>query len=194
MSLEARIDSVGRHIQLLARRLAERGFQFERPDAVLPGPENGAAEAIERIEVGVGALPQSLKLLWQRVGSVDLCGGHPEWELQGECCPGPLAVHPPSFAIEELEEFIADKAERLKRSFPYVVPISPDCYHKAGVSGGMFYNISVPAVADDPPLNDEWHNCTLVTYLEFAVKWAGFPGLERCPIHTWPIAELVEGI
>jgi hypothetical protein len=57
----------------------------------------------------------------------------------------------------------------------------------------MWYNLSVPAVADDPPLNDEWHHTTFVSYLELAVQWGGFPGLADCPGHTWPVAELVRG-
>jgi hypothetical protein len=146
-------------------------------------------------------LPLALKLFWQRVGSVDFCGAHPDWELlpehpdfEPDLYSDPLVVAPPSVALEELDEFLADKEERLKCNVPYLVPVAPDFYHKADVSGGMFYNISVPAIADDPPLNDEWHKTTFINYLELTVKWAGFPGLERCPGHTWPIAKLVEGI
>jgi len=193
MSLEARIDLVGKRIRVLSQRLAASGFDYERLDEVFPGPESGTTEAISRIEREVGLLPLALKLFWQRVGSVDFCGSHPAWELHGERYPDPLVVYPPSYAIEELEEFLADREERLKCDFPYVVPIAPDYYHKANVSGGMFYNISVPAIADDPPLNDEWHKTTFVNYLELSTKWAGFPGLERCSEHTWPVAKLTEG-
>ena len=105
-----------------------------------------------------------------------------------------MVVYPPSRAIGELDDFLADRDERLRCNFPYVVPIAPDSYHKADVSGGMWYNLSVPAVADDPPLNDEWHGTTFVNYLELAVSWVGFPGLLFCQGHTWPIAELVEGL
>jgi hypothetical protein len=41
---------------------------------VFPGPEEIASAAIARIEREVGAVPLALKLFWQRVGSVDLCG------------------------------------------------------------------------------------------------------------------------
>jgi hypothetical protein len=176
----------------LVKRLAEHGFQFERPAEVFPGPETGAAAAITRIEREVGVLPLALKLFWQRVGSVDLCGSHPEWD--GCDYPDPLVVYPPSVAVQELDEFLADKEERLRCNFPYLIPVAPDDYHKADVSGGMWYNVSVPSVADDPPLNDEWHRMTFVAYLEVAVQWAGFPGLSRCPGHSWPVAELVRGV
>jgi hypothetical protein len=198
MSIEEHIDSLGKRLQILKQRLTEEDFQFENEDEVFPGPEDGTDEAIEQIENEIGALPLSLKLFWQRVGSVNFCGGHPDWELDPDCepegYPDPIVIYPPSVALAELEEFLSDKEERLRSNLPFVVPIAPDFYHKADVSGGMWYNLSVPAVADDPPLNDEWHQTTFLNYLEIAVKWAGFPGLERYPKHTWPIAKLVQGL
>lgn len=192
MTLERRINSVGDSIRLLVKRLAERGFDFERPAEVFPGPERGAAEAIARIEREVGGVPLAMKLFWQNVGSVDLCGFHPEW--QGCDNPDALVVFPPSVAIDELDEFLSDKEERLRHRFPYLIPIAPDDLHKIHVSGGMWCNVSVPAVADDPPLNDEWHRTTFVAYLEEAIRWAGFPGLWDCQKHSWPIEELTRGI
>jgi len=189
MTLETRIDLVGNSMRTIAQRLSERGFQFDRPAAILPGPEPGARKAIARIESEIGAVPRALRLFWLKVGSVEFSGSHPEW---GGCdYPDALVVYTPSLAIEELEEFLADQEERLRCDLPYLVPIAPDFHHKANVSGGMWYNVSVPAVADDPPLNDEWHGTTFVGYLELAVRWAGFPGLSRCPAHSWPVAELV---
>jgi len=189
LSLEARINLIGESLRDLVSRLSERGFEFERAEEVLPGPKVDAEDAIARIEREAGLLPEALKLFWLRVGSVDLCGSHPEWE--GAEYPDPLIVAPPSFALEELDDFLNDKEERLRCDCPYYVPIAPDYYHKANVSGGMSYNISVPAVGDDPPLNDEWNKTTFVNYLEIALTWGGFPGLSRYPAHTWPVVELV---
>jgi hypothetical protein len=189
MTLESRIRAVGKSIRALAKRLAKHGFEFERPAEVFPGPERRAAATIKRIEREAGRIPLALKLFWLKVGSVNFCGSHPEW--QGCDYPDPLVVYPPSAAIEELDEFLSDKEERLRSNLPYLVPIAPDYYHKADVSGGMWHNVSVPAVADDPPLNDEWHQTTFVRYLELAMQWAGFPGLSRCRRHSWPVAELL---
>lgn len=198
MSVEDRVDAIGKRLQIISQRLIQRGFEFDHPDEVLPGPESDAAQSIKRIETEVGPLPLSLKLFWLRVGSVNFCGHHPEWDLESNCDSGgyrdPVMVYPPSVAVAELEDFLLDKEERLRCNFPYVVPIAPDLLHKADVSGEMWYNISVPAVTDDPPLNDEWHKTTFLNYLEIAVKWAGFPGLEQCQWHNWPIAQLVEGL
>lgn len=198
MSIEERIDSIGNRLRILKSRLSERDFEFEQPEEALPGPEPGAIAAIKHIESEAGLLPLSLKLFWLRIGSVNFCGHHPEWELETGCdfegYPDPLLVYPPSIAVAELEDFLLDKEERLRCQYPYAVSIAPDSYHKADVSGGMWYNISVPAIADDPPLNDEWHKTTFLNYLEIALKWGGFPGLEQRQRHNWPIAQLVEGL
>jgi hypothetical protein len=198
MSLEARILRVGEQIAKISRRLPALGYQFHRPSAIFPGPEAGTEDSIARIEREVGALPLALKAFWRTVGSVDLTARHRRSqpvEYPWNACeyPDPLVVYPPSAAISELDEFLGDREERMRCDFPYIVPIAPDDVHKDNVSGGMWYNLSVPAVADDPPLNDEWHQTTFVNYLELAVRWGGFPGLERCPEHSWPLRELVGG-
>jgi len=192
MELDVRIDRIGESIGVLAGRLAASGFEFGRSHTVFPGPEAGIEGAIGRIERECGALPLALKLFWRRVGSVDFCGSNPNWT--GCEYPDPLVIYPPSAAIVELEEFLTDKQERIRTGNPYVVPIAPDFFHKAEVSGGMWYNISVPAIADDPPLNDEWHETTFCQYLELAIRCGGFPGLTRFPGHNWPIAELIRGL
>jgi hypothetical protein len=189
VSLEARIDLIGEALRDLVPRLSEHGFEFERAEEVLRGPEVDTEKTIARIEKEAGVLPEALKLFWFRIGSVDLCGSHPDWE--GAEYPDPLVVAPASFALQEWDDFLRDKEERLRCSIPYHVPIAPDDYHKANVSGGPEYCISVPAVAADPPLNNEWHKTTFVNYLEIALTWAGFPGLSRYRGHSWPIAELV---
>ena len=149
MGLEARIDAIGDSIPLLVGRLHARKFQFDRPAEVFPGPEGCTPRVIARIEREIGVLPLALKLFWQRVGSIDLCRAHPEW---GGCdYPDPLVVFPASVAIQELDEFLSDREERLRDDFPYLVPIAPDLYGKADASGGMWYNVSVPAVRRRSP-------------------------------------------
>jgi hypothetical protein len=145
---------------------------------VFPGPEAGAGDVIAWIEREFGPVPLATKLFWLRVGSVDLCGSHPNWT--GCEYPDPLVVNPPSHSVEVEER-------RINPEWVFRIPVAPDFYHKEGVSGGMWYSVGVPAIADDPPLNDEWHHTSFLSYLELAIQWGGFPGLERCPQHTWPI-------
>ncbi len=179
------IDQFGVDIQRLVTRLSELGYIFERPEDVLPGPEAEAAEAIARIETEIGLIPLAIKLFWLRVGSVDLSGFHPDWV--GCDYPDPLIVFPPSYALYELDEFLEDRNERIAAGQPYVISVSPDFLHKANVSGGLPYSVSVPAEKDDPPLNCEWHQVSFMEYLHLALKFGGFPGLERTPEHTWPV-------
>ena len=178
-SLQSRIELLGSQIKSLCERLTTAGYIFQYPDEVFPGPEVDAVHAITRIEQEAGEVPLALKLFWLHVGSVNFCGAHPAW---GGCeYPDPLVVYPPSVALADLADF-GDEPED-----SFLIPIAPDDFHKADVSGGMYYNVSVPAARDDPPLNHERHEVSFLTYLEIALASAGFPGLERCNSHTWPV-------
>ena len=187
MSLEVLIDLIGGRIVTLARRLTERGFIFERQDEILPGPAEDTDDSIAGIEKEIGAVPLALKLFWRRVGSVNFRGGHLDWEVdsrypgfEGEFYPDPLVIDPVSVALAELDEFLSDREERLRCNSPYLIPIAPGRLSQGGCQRRSWYNVSVPAVADDPPLNDEWHKTTFMSYLEEAVRW-GIPGLARYP-------------
>ena len=181
-TLQSKVEILGAAIMQLCERLKVAGYVFRYPDEVFPGPESDAAHAIAAIEREAGEIPAALKLFWLHVGSVDLFGEHPEWK--GAEYPDPLVVFPPSVALAELDDFLQE-GERILR-----IPIAPDYFHKANVSGGPPYNIYVPAESDDPPLHDERHEVSFLTYLAVALEGAGFPGLEASPGHTWPISSL----
>ena len=197
MPIENRIERIAGCVRILTQRLTNAGFEFAEPKEVFPGPQPGTDEAIVRIENEAGHLPLALKLFWKNIGSVNFCGAHPNWAVQPSAgwddYTDPLVILPPSFSIFELDEFLEDKQERLRCHFPYSVIVAPDAKHKADVSGGAPYTITVPAVADDPPLDNEWHQTTLLNYLEEAIRWGGFPGLARCAGHNWPIEDLIKG-
>jgi len=182
------IERIGEELRALVARLSSLHYRFERPQEVLPGPERDTAKAVERIEAEIGAVPLALKLFWLHVGSINLSGSHPLW---GGCeYPDPLIVFPPSYALYELDQYLADRKERDAHGFPYAIFVAPDFYHKANVSGGLPYSVAVPAEADDPPLLDEWHQVTFMQYLEVSLRFGGFPGLEREPGHSWPLFSL----
>lgn len=190
MSFEDRILVVGTQIGQIASRLSSLGYEFDDPSDVFPGPEEDTDAIIARIERDAGELPLAIKLFWRRVGSVNFIGLQKDWT--GCEYPDPLFVYPPSMALDELESFLEDREERLRCNYPYFVPIAPDKFHKQNVSGGGCYNLSMPADADDPPLNDEPHQTTFVKYLELAIRWGGFPGLESCSAHRWPLEKIVD--
>jgi len=190
--LETQIDSLGRRISALVTLLRSSGYVFDRPDEVFPGPDIGAPLAIQQIESAVGDVPLALKLFWLRVGSVDLSGSHPDWQASGYL--DQLIVFPSAFALYELEEFIGDQEERQRHDLPYVVPIAPDYFHKANVSGGPPYSISIPAIADDPPLNETPVTEKFIEHIEHALRFGGFPGLTQCEHHNWPVAFLASNV
>lgn len=186
--MEARITALGRRIAVLVDRLSASGYVFDRPDEVFPGPDLGAPEAIREIESSIGSLPLALKLFWLQVGSIDLSGAHPAWKASGYL--DQLVVFPSAYALYEFKEYLEDRAECDRYNQPYVVPIAPDYFHKANVSGGLPYSVSVPVVADDPPLNETPLPETFIEHIENALKFGGFPGLATCPDHTWPVDSL----
>ena len=191
MRLDERILAVGRDLRQLADNLGGLGYQFYALDEVLPGPTPDTESAIERVERDIGPLPEAIKLFWRTVGPVNSIGDHPDWQ---ECeYPDPVVVFPPPYAAEEVGEFLADRPRRLAHNFPYLVPVAPDPLHKQGVSGGMWYNLDAPAVADDPPLNAERHRTTFAAYLELAIRWGGFAGLDQCPGHDYPLDAIRRG-
>ena len=187
-SIDLRLDRIATALPVLVGKLTRHGYQFARPDAVLPGPEPTVNASIYRIEIEVGAVPYAVAQFWKKIGSVDLCGAHPDW--YGCEYPDPLVVDPASQAVAELQEFLDDREERMRYDFPYVIPISADDYHKEDVSGGMWYNVDCPATADDPVVNDERHGLPFLDCLELALKMGGFLGLDKCTRHTWPLADL----
>ena len=189
VTLQSRVETLGRRIAIARGRLSQRGFRFDHPEEVFPGPEHDSQGAIDQIESAAGVLPQALKLFWLRVGSVNFSGQHPKWS--GCDYLDQLVVFPPSVALAELEEFLADREERMRANFPYSVPIAPDIFHKTDVSGGPPYSLAVPATAEDPPLLDALPALSFLGHVERALQYAGFPGLADCAQHTWPLTDLV---
>jgi hypothetical protein len=180
--LISKVDALGSSIKALVDQLYREGYVFEYPEEVFPGPAPDVADAISRIELEAGEVPLALKLFWMRVGSVNLCGGHENWV--GCPYPDPLVVSPPAHALADLEDYLEEPEG------PFLIPIAPDFFHKANVSGGMYYNVSVSSGNDDPLLNDERHGVSLLEYLAIALGWGGFPGLDAAAGHNWPLGRL----
>ena len=189
VTLELRVEELGHRLSIVTARLEKFGFRFDRPDEVLPGPERDTQPVIDRIESAAGPLPQALRLFWLRVGSVNLSGHHPLW--RGCEYLDQLVVFPPSVALNELKEYLANREERDRVDVRYSVPIAPDVFHKADVSGGPPYSIAVPATVDDPPLLNAVPSASFLEHIERAIRYSGFPGLADCAQHTWPITQLV---
>lgn len=188
--MEQRIARIGRRLRALVRGLNEIGYRFENETEVMPGPEDGTHEAIREIEEQFGRCPRALKLFWEQIGSVDISGNHPDWI--DDRYPDQLVVFPPSVAVSELHEYLTDVAEREKFGIPYEIPIAPDFYHKAGVSGGSPYTILMPCSEDDPPLNNSGYDESFLEHVERSLDCGGFPGMVGEAGHNWPLSKLIQ--
>lgn len=188
--MEERIATIEKRLRSLVRGLTEIGYRFENETDVMPGPEDGTEDAIREIEEIFGRCPPALKLFWVRIGGVDLSGNHPDWIE--DRYPDQLVVFPPSVAVSELHEYLSDVSEREKFGMPYEIPIAPDFYHKAGVSGGSPYAIPMPCLEVDPPLINSEYQESFLEHVERSLDWGGFPGMAGEAGHNWPLAKLIQ--
>jgi len=130
---------------------------------------------INSIEEQFGSIPLSLKYFWKIIGGVNLMGYHNNW---------PADILYDSLNVESLDlilkyelEIIEDDSFTNEES--YLIPISPDDYHKARISGGSPYEIRIPNKCFDVILENEKHNTYFIDYLRIALKWGGFTGFEE---------------
>lgn len=176
----------------LVRELTTLGYRFRDPAEVLPGPDPGVEARLVELRGLVGPVPAVLAEFYRTIGSIDLTGGHPQWA--GCECPDPLVVDPIEYVLQEAREFarLDDPATEYwgSESGVFRAPVGPDALHKAGMAGGMWYGVEIPSPSSDPVVLEEPHRLPFSAYVELALAWGGFPGLERSPTHTWPIQAL----
>jgi len=139
---------------------------------VRPGPQ--VRKQLARLEKMAGALPLSLRVFYEVVGSVDWIGRHPALAPeQDSICPDPLVVFPLDEALEERKHRMEDEDEG-----EAVITIAPDDLHKADTSGGEPYEIAVPDLRADGELLNERHRLLFVEYLRLCFRFGGFPGYD----------------
>ncbi|OHV38962.1 hypothetical protein CC117_02635 [Parafrankia colletiae] len=176
-----------RNVEVIIERLSDAGYRFHTNDddqeTVVPHvPPTAEAPALaDWLEEWFGAVPMTL-LSWLRiVGDVWLVGTHPEWpttaaadplviEVEGSRYPGPS----PSGSINE--EFAAwqDWAATDPDAGPFMLPLAPDRFHKANVSGGDPYGMFLPdGCADGLFVGDG--TTPFVSYLNSVFRNGGFP-------------------
>ena len=176
-------------IQNVKRFLDESGYEFDNPDEALPGVSPDNEKVLLRISKEVGDIPKALLEFYRVIGSVNFCGHHKNWS--GCKYPNPLVIYPPEAALSELDEYLEDRAEYEVSYGGFRISIAPDYYHKADVSGGMWYGVAVPAESDNPIVLEEHHNKRFVEYLALNLSFGGFLGLEnQTDKSTWPLDKL----
>jgi hypothetical protein len=184
-----------------------RDFPAGSPDPVFTAPHPDVARTIVTLEDRAGTLPLSLRAFYEVVGSVNFVGSPAEawkdWRAVSDDIDA-LYVYSAEVALEGAEawqerydclhrqgaqilpntdeEDLCDS--RAYHALPrecWLVPISPDEWHKYDVSGCGAYEIATPNLAADARLLTERHRTTFVNYLRICFRWAGFPKLERVP-------------
>lgn len=154
------------NVEKIVHRLREIDYPFQYPDDAYTPPELGFWDRITAIEENVGAVPIAMAAWYEIVGGVTLI---PDLESEwNETYSDPLVV----FSSDYVLEYNEDNWYR----YQYLLDISPDDYHKAGVSGGPPYQIKLPNVCADGPLHGESHATTFVEYLRLSFAAGGFPG------------------
>jgi hypothetical protein len=135
---------------------------------------------LDRLEARIGDLPLALRAWFEEVGQASLVGSHPDWRYD---YPDPLEVRAPTeYILSEYEQWEED---RDADGDPFLVDLAPDYLHKADVSGGAPYSMTVPNGGVDGPLLGEPHETTFVDYLRIAFRFGGFPGWDRGMRPRW---------
>jgi len=134
-------------------------------------PNAQVHKQIARLEKVAGALPLSLRVFYEVVGSVDWIGTHPTLApADSGICPDPLVVYSIEEVLEEIDQGL-EEGDGL-------VTIAPDELHKADTSGGDPYQMVIPDLRADGELLNERHQLFFVDYLRLCFRFGGFPGYE----------------
>ncbi|MFA5994840.1 MAG: hypothetical protein WCW27_04565 [Patescibacteria group bacterium] len=194
MITEKTMFTVKKQITLLVHNLTQMGYVFADPQKIITPPHPETKLMIAAIEQVCGTLPEALKSFYEIVGGVNLIGSHSQWK--GCEYPDPLFIYPIADVMSEFQQWQAGYAANMADNIeePFRIPIAPDFYHKANVSGGMWYNVPLPNKASDPIIHDEPHQLSFIQYLQLCFKWGGFPGLANTPQHNWSIAQLIKNL
>lgn len=154
------------NIERIYNALKSADYPFEYPDEAFIPPTENVFEKISELENKVGAIPLSVCAWFEIVGSVNfIADPESEWT---ENYPDPIYVS--DF------DYLFDYDEENWSRYAYKLSISPDDFHKADVSGGAPYEISLPNLAVDALLENEKRNTTFVDYIRIVFTSDGFPG------------------
>jgi hypothetical protein len=171
------------NIFTIISRLEHIGYEFALPEQVYIPPGRDVGDRLQQLVSHVGPLSVSLQSWYEIVGGVCLMGNHENLAIYSS----PIAQEPPSVYCDPLVIFPIQAAlesidpDQKNTQDEFLIPISPDSYHKANISGGSPYEIKLPCSAVDTILLNEWHNTTFVNYLRICFQWGGFPGWARYP-------------
>ena len=185
------MQRVRTNVEIVTVRLRAIGYPF---DSFLPPwspPASTVEDDIRRIEEAAGGVvPGSLRAFWTIVGEVqwkhaeDQEIADPSWERDLKLAEAdPLYVLSAANAYSSVDEW----QERLEEHHAEVVgplelDLAPDYLHKANISGGAPYAITMPNDTADAIFENEEHELPFVDYLRLCFEWGGFPRLQHATL------------
>jgi len=171
-----------RNVETLVDRLTQSGYCFAAKRPFVP-PRSEIASQLKELAASKVHVPIALQAWLLEVGGVDLRGSHPQWPrsaYSGICDESSPDAEPlytdPLFLdadLASLSEQMADDPRSIER-----IDIAPDDVTKANVSGGGPIAIACDRPAFDNVLIGQHGSFTILSYLNHAFRWGGFPGFE----------------
>jgi hypothetical protein len=173
----------------IAQWQAQQGTPKHAPQAADPvwhKPDDELREQLAELEERYGPIPLALRMWFEIVGEIDLCGVHPRLSCYVSRAPeeqqGPSSDPLVIVCMTSADELDYLSAEE-EGPFVPTFDLAPDACHKSNYSGGSPTGVQIPNAAFDAPLisDDQWNGMYLVEYLRLCFQWGGFPGLKDDP-------------
>ncbi len=166
---------------------SDLGYAFE--EAPVSDPVADLAETSAMLEGAGVKLPETLLAFYEIVGAVEFTGVAPR-DWTGCQYADPISVVPCDAqywrgALEIWDDQPEIDPDGWRRFTPQM---SGDHIHKAGYSGGEY-----SFIFDGEPDPIVWmheRRLPFTDYLRLCNAWGGFPGLQGCPGHAWPLAKI----
>lgn len=186
------METYKRKFERLANNLKNLGYEFEEDPVA--GTSQNTADLIKDIEKEAGVIPKRLKDFYLTIGGINFLGRYPKWNFVEY--PDPIVVFTIEHVYYEFKDFLKDKEYYLREhGGKFLIPISPDYYHKEDVSGGMWYNVPIPNNSEDPVIEDERHKFGFTKYLNHALDNGGFCALDgKGREYGYPMDKILEGV
>ncbi|MDF2193363.1 hypothetical protein [Paraflavitalea sp. CAU 1676] len=168
---------VAHNLELIHAELALRGYNFcketdydfQNPICKPAQETEKLIEKLDKTVRSVGAVPESIKMFYQIVGSCNFAWDYDtDDEIPWEGAD-PIQLFPLNDMLDELIE-MAENEEPIE-----YLQLSADYLHKDNISGGPAYGIEItPGPSIDGLFLNEEHNTTFINYLRIAFEHGGF--------------------
>lgn len=170
------------NVEILVNRLTTSGYRFTNERPFVP-PANDVLSHLEDLSAAGVHFPIAFQAWLLEVGTVDLCGSHPDWPRSAyvgifdEKSPHSEPWHTDPLVIDiDLPSFVERASDDPKNLDS--IEIAPDDVHKANVSGGGPISVACTQPSFDSVLIGQQGSFTLLSYLRHAFEWGGFPGFD----------------